>query len=82
VQNQGTCDWDSRYRLKLVNGFPALGAPEEMALFPARAGTQAILTIKFTAPQEPGSYHTYWQAYNPAGSPFGEAIYMVILVQP
>ena len=82
VENLGSCDWDGRYRLKLVNGFPALGAPSEMALFPARAGTQAILTIPFTAPQEAGTYQTYWQAYNPAGIAFGEAIYMLIVVQP
>jgi hypothetical protein len=82
VQNQGSCNWDGRYRLKLLGGFPALGAPSEMALYPARAGAQVTLAIQFTAPREAGVYRTSWQAYNPAGSPFGDAIYMEIVVQP
>jgi hypothetical protein len=82
VQNQGSCNWDGRYRLKLLGGFPALGAPSEIALYPARAGAQVTLALQFTAPREAGVYRTSWQAYNPAGSPFGDAIYMEIVVQP
>jgi len=82
VKNTGTCDWGSAYRLKLVDGYPSLGAPGEMALYPARAGTQAIISIHFTAPLEPGTYNTYWQAYNPASIAFNEPIYMLVIVQP
>jgi Ig-like domain from next to BRCA1 gene len=82
VQNDGTCDWDENYRVKLVQGYPALGAPAEMALFPARAGTKADITINFTAPQDAGTYRTVWQAANPDGIPFGAPIYMEIVVQP
>jgi hypothetical protein len=39
VQNSGTCNWDERYHFKLLNG-PAMGAPEDEALFPARAGSK------------------------------------------
>ncbi len=79
VQNAGTCNWDSRYRLRLVGG-DALGAPVEMGLFPAKAGSQVILQIDFTAPFEPNTYRSAWQAYNPDGQPFGEAIYMQVIV--
>jgi hypothetical protein len=80
VQNDGSCDWDDRYLLKLVSG-DALGLPAEMALYPARAGAEAIIQMTLTAPQEPGTYHTAWQAYNPDGLPFEQAIYVEFVVQ-
>ncbi len=80
VQNTGSCNWDVRYRLKFVGGLE-LGAATDHPLFPARAGTQATLRITFSAPAEPGNYTTAWQASNPEGQPFGDAIYMEITVQ-
>ncbi|HEY3312984.1 MAG TPA: NBR1-Ig-like domain-containing protein [Anaerolineales bacterium] len=80
VENNGSCNWDGRYRLKLLDGYPALGAASEQALFPARAGAQSTLSIFFTAPAEPGTYRTAWQAFNPDGVGFGEVVYMEIIV--
>jgi hypothetical protein len=80
VQNNGTCNWDSRYRLKFAGGLE-LGATNEQALFPARAGSQAVLRIAFTAPSEPGTYSTAWQAIGPKGEPFGDPVFMEIIVQ-
>ncbi len=79
VKNTGTCNWNARYRLKHVAGEP-LGAPEEMALFPARAGTEAVLRIVFTAPRKPGQYFSTWQAFDPQGHPFGDPVYVQIVV--
>lgn len=79
VENNGECNWDSRYRLRLIDG-PDLGAPIEQALYPARSGVQATLQIIFTAPAEQGPYRSAWQAYDPQGQPFGEPIYIQILV--
>lgn len=79
VQNDGACNWDSRYRLRLVSG-PSMGAAAEQALYPARGGAQAVIRILFTAPLEPGAYQSAWQAYNPEGLPFGEAVFVEIIV--
>lgn len=79
VRNSGTCNWDERYSLRLIAG-DKLGAVERLALYPARSETDAVIRIHFTAPLEPGSYRSAWQAYNPAGEPFGDLIYMDILV--
>jgi len=79
VQNTGSCDWDDRYRLKLVSGDP-LGLPTEMPLYPARAGAEAVIDMTLTAPQAAGTYHTAWQAYNPDGTAFDEPIYVEIIV--
>lgn len=80
IQNDGTCDWDSNYVLKLVSG-DALGGPTETALYPARAGAEAVIEMTLTAPQQAGAYHTVWQAIAPDGSAFEQAIYVDFAVQ-
>ncbi len=81
VENSGTCHWDAAYKLKWVGG-SLLGAVEEQPLFPARAGTQATLRILFTAPFEAARYTSSWQAVDPDGNPFGDLIFMEIVVTP
>jgi hypothetical protein len=81
VKNSGTCNWDQRYRLKLISG-QAMGANPLLPLYPARAGTQAVLDIRFTAPQSAGLYECHWQAVGPDGQPFGDPVYMQIAVTP
>jgi len=80
VENSGTCNWNSAYRLRNIGG-AALGAPQEIALYPARAGTQATLRILFTAPFTEGVYESAWQAIDANGNPFGDPIYIRIAVQ-
>ena len=81
VENSGTCNWNSAYRLRHIGG-AVLGASEEIALFPARSGTQTTIRIIFTAPFEEGVYESAWQAFDPNGFPFGDPIYMRILATP
>ena len=80
VQNSGDCNWDVRYRLRLISG-DALGAASEQALFPARAGTQATLRIIFTAPLDIGEHVSEWQAFDANGIPFGDSFFIKIVVQ-
>jgi hypothetical protein len=79
VRNSGDCNWDATYRLKLIAG-PALDAATEQALYPARGGSEATLRILFTAPLEAGEYRSAWQAHLPDGQPFGDPIYIAIVV--
>ena len=80
VKNDGTCDWGAGYQLKLVSGDP-MGTPAEVALYPARAGAEAVIEMTLTAPQAAGTYRTIWQAYAPDGTAFDQAIYVDIVVQ-
>lgn len=80
VQNSGTCDWNSAYRLRNIGG-AALGAPTEIALYPARAGSQATLRILFTTPFTEGVYESAWQAIDPSGAAFGDPVYIRVAVQ-
>ncbi len=81
VSNSGTCNWDSTYRLKWISG-EKFGTVEEFPLFPARAGTQAVLQIIFTAPAVEGTYESGWQAYGSDGTAFGDTIWVRIVVIP
>jgi hypothetical protein len=81
VRNSGTCSWDRRYGLKLISG-DAMGNEPLLPLFPARAGAAAILEIHFTAPPSGGLYECHWQAVDPQGQPFGDAVYMQVSVAP
>ncbi|MEP6896468.1 MAG: NBR1-Ig-like domain-containing protein [Chloroflexota bacterium] len=82
VQNSGTCNWNGEYRLRHVGG-AVLGAPEELALYPARSGTQATLQITFIAPFTDGEYESAWQAFEPNGLAFGDLIYIrIVTVSP
>jgi hypothetical protein len=80
VENNGTCNWDEFYTVRLIND-QALSAKTEQALMPARGGSRVTIQITFHAPHEVGSYHTAWQAYNPQGEPFGDPFYMDVVVE-
>lgn len=79
VENNGTCNWESGYWLRRVGG-ASLDAREEIALYPARANTQATIQIIFTAPFTDGVYESAWQAFDPNGNPFGDVIYIRVIV--
>jgi hypothetical protein len=81
VQNSGNCNWDLNYRLKLMAG-PDLNAPTEQSLYPARSDSEAIIRIIFIAPQEPGTYRSAWEAYDPQGRAFGDPIFIEVVVSP
>jgi hypothetical protein len=80
VLNSGTCNWEASYAVRLVAG-PDLGAPPEQSLFPARSGTEAVIHMIFTAPQEPGVYRSAWQAFSPTGEAFGDPFFIEIEVE-
>ncbi len=80
VENSGNCNWDDRYHIRLIGG-PDMGANPVQPLFPARSGTRVIIRILMTAPAETGSYHSAWQAYNPADEPFGDPFFIDIVVK-
>lgn len=79
IRNEGTCSWNRSYSLQLISGL-SLGAGTIHQLYPARQSTEAVLEIQFTAPDNPGRYNTWWQAYDPDGNRFGDPIFMDIAV--
>ncbi len=80
VENDGTCDWGPGYRLVHVAG-EGLTGPEEVALFPARAGSSAVWQVVLQAPSVQGEYMSTWQARAPDGALFGELVYVIVIVK-
>ena len=80
IENSGTCNWDARYKIRLISG-PEMGASTEQSLAPARSGSRTIIRVTFTAPNPPGSYQSVWQAYNVENLPFGDQFYIDIVVE-
>jgi next-to-BRCA1 protein 1 len=87
VKNAGTCDWGPGYRLVFVSGealtaTPGSAGQTEFALYPARAGTQAVWEVAMRAPDAPGEYLGRWQARDPQGNLFGGVVFVEIEVIP
>ncbi len=79
ITNEGSCNWDQSYSFQLISGL-ALGAKKYQLLYPARQGSRAIVEISFTAPDNPGRYNSWWQAFDSKGKRFGDPLYMDISV--
>lgn len=79
VKNAGTCNWDASYSIKLIGG-DNMSAATEQALVPARNGTESVISIQFTAPEEPGRYYSQWKAVDPNGQVFGDMLFVDITV--
>ncbi|MBE9479494.1 MAG: hypothetical protein IMY80_05965 [Chloroflexi bacterium] len=79
VRNSGSCDWEDGYLLVRIGSDRFIGV-DEIALFPARAGKNAIWQVVLTVPLDPGEYIGRWQALSPEGQLFGEEVYIWVYV--
>jgi hypothetical protein len=79
IENSGTCPWDRLFTFRIVDG-ETLGVDTRQPLPSLSPGETATLQILFTAPDEPGNYRTTWQAFDPDNHPFGDQLYMEIIV--
>jgi hypothetical protein len=79
VRNAGRCDWGPEYRFRRVGG-AVLSAREEFALYPAAAGSEAVISIPLTVPLAPGEYISSFRAFSPLGVAFGDTLYIDVVV--
>ncbi|MEK7276489.1 MAG: NBR1-Ig-like domain-containing protein, partial [Chloroflexota bacterium] len=79
VKNTGSCDWGRDYQLVFIEG-NSMGAASEHALYPAKAGTEAVMQINMIAPDAPGDYSSRWQMRDPSGNAFGPVLFIKITV--
>lgn len=67
--NTGRTRWDEGYALAFA-GDHRMGA--STTLIPTTPpGENGIVSVRLTAPAQPGRYRSSWQPRNPAGKPFG-----------
>jgi hypothetical protein len=79
VYNSSRNAWDETYRVVRVGG-ASLDAPAQVPTPICHPGSETTITVPFTAPAEPGPYHTVWRMANSAGEVFGERLWLVIVV--
>ncbi len=57
-----------------------MGASGEQGLYPAKAGSEAVVQIAMTAPPAPGDYAGKWQLRDADGKAFGAVLFIKITV--
>ncbi len=79
VQNNGSCDWNEKYRLRFVSG-NQMGAPDSVPIPSVIVGSKGKLSVELQAPREPGTYRSVWKAFGSDNRSFGETVYVEIVV--
>jgi hypothetical protein len=84
IQNIGPCTWTTAYTLiyaygsstdAKMNGQPVALAGE------VKTGETVNVSVNLTAPSKAGTYTGVWRMKNANGSPFGDFLYVVIIVK-
>jgi hypothetical protein len=70
--NDGTCAWNSRYKLYFVSG-DKMSGPESQSLTSVVVppGASIDVSVELRAPKEEGTYRGYWALKNARGVEFG-----------
>lgn len=79
VRNSGTRAWGPGFFLNFVGGV-SLGAAASYPLPTAAPGEEVDISIVMTAPSTPGTYFADWRMQDDQGNPFGQLIYVRIIV--
>lgn len=78
LQNNGTSTWNTSYALVFVSG-DRMSGPDRVALNTSvLPGRQVDISVKLTAPTQPGRYRGYWKMANSANKLFDEIIWVEI----
>jgi hypothetical protein len=81
VKNDGGCAWGAGYGLIYAGyGNRMSGQPEPMASV-VLVGQEVEISISFKAPTQTGEYLSAWRMANDKGIPFGEVVYVKIVVK-
>ena len=79
IKNNGSCAWDSTYRLVYVQGYAMNGAPAVVQGV-VNPGQNYDITVGLTAPTNAGDYQGWWQMVNGQNIAFGPRIWVAITV--
>jgi hypothetical protein len=80
IRSAGCAPWPDGTRLVLESG-DQLGAPDGIEVPETELGDSAEISVPMQAPEETGSYSSYWQMEAPDGTRFGDRIYVKIVVR-
>jgi hypothetical protein len=78
-ENTGSCAWSKTFSVEFVSGDDMDGSSTEIDTV-VDPGEEAELSVPLTAPEDEGTYTGYWQLADTNGYPFGERVYVQIVV--
>jgi polar amino acid transport system substrate-binding protein len=79
IANTGSCTWNDKYTLRYVRG-SQMGGQNTKVSGEVASGATYDMSIDFLAPTEAGEYVSFWQMYDANGVPFGQTIWVAIVV--
>jgi hypothetical protein len=79
VRNTGNTEWGAGYTLRFINGEP-MGNITTSPLPPCKPGEEGDISISMTAPSTSGKHFGDWRFYDANGNPFGEVLWLRIIV--
>ena len=79
ITNTGDCEWTPAYRLVYVSG-AELGEQEFVQVPQTKPGETADVSVPMKAPDEPGTYQSYWQLCV-SDTCFGAKVFVRIIVE-
>ena len=80
VRNTGSCTWGTDYSVIFAYGEKMSGVSEPITS--AVAPNEEIeISVRFKAPSNTGQYSSVWRMANAGNSPFGENVFVLIVVR-
>ncbi|MFQ5420807.1 MAG: NBR1-Ig-like domain-containing protein, partial [Anaerolineae bacterium] len=79
VKNNGETAWGSGFTLRFIGG-TTMTASENQPLPQTAKGATTNISVKLTAPKSPGIYHGDWRLFDAHGEPFGDTVFLRIVV--
>ncbi len=79
LQNNGTCAWNTNYKLSFDSG-DQMGGADVFVASPVQAGQQVAISVNLLAPTAAGTYKGTWRMHDDKGQAFGDFPYVEITV--
>jgi len=86
VKNTGSTTWNSGYQLVYWDGVPGnevekvLPVKQVKLTSEVKPGAEADVSVKMVSPSKNGTYKIWWRMVNPQGNPFGDQLYVLIIL--
>lgn len=83
IENTGTTIWNTGYRLIYYGGEPIMCDEADMDIYLQQSvdpGNQILLSVRFTAPDQHGTYVNHFRMINDKGEVFGDNLFVEIVV--
>jgi len=82
LRNEGSCNWDSNYALKFIEGTRMSGESFVQVSSVIEPNEEITFIVHLTAPDQPGDYTGVWRLFSGAGEELGKYWATITVAQP